>query len=182
MDLTGWQLVDSADHFKQLSGPISPKSYRVFNYTSGWLNNSGDAAAILDPSGKGVEKYSFGPSERGFAWAKDATSAWRLTITPTPGSVNKITGSTSATANTSTGKESTGFASTGIEPTLDFLTDTFQSDAPSNFSDSSSAGKVAGASESKGTASSVSTLLIAAGIAFLATAAAWPFLEKRKLV
>src|SRR3990167_5132650 len=71
VDLAGWQLVDSAAHFKQLSGSISPKSYRVFNYTSGWLNNSGDAAAILDPSGKGVEKYSFGPSERGFAWAKD---------------------------------------------------------------------------------------------------------------
>ncbi|MDP2720739.1 MAG: lamin tail domain-containing protein, partial [bacterium] len=142
LDLTNWKLTDAANHVKALSGEVGQKSYKVFNYPSGWLNNNGETLNLLDSAGKLVEKYSFGPSEKGFAWAKDTTGIWRLTITPTPGSANKITGTNSTTAaNASSGKESAGFASTGIEPTLDFLADTFQSDSPSDFSNSNSEGK-----------------------------------------
>jgi hypothetical protein len=181
--LSNWQLIDAANHKKGLSGSVAGKSYKVFYFSSGWLNNSGDSLKLVNPNGKQVEKYQFGESEKGVSFAKDASGAWKVTTTPTPGSVNKISGSNnnigSENVNSTSNSNST-LNSTGLDSTLGYLTDTFQFEEgiggiPSND------GKIAGVSEKRNQKNSFATLLIAAGVAFIGTAAVWPFLEKRKL-
>jgi hypothetical protein len=183
--LTSWQLVDAANHKKGLSGSVAGKSYKVFYYSSGWLNNSGDELKLLNPTGKQVEKYSFGDSEKGASFAKDASGKWRATTTPTPGKTNKITGGSSSQSLGSTssdGGSASALGSTGLDPTLDYLSDAFTFDGSSGETIPSDDGKIAGVSERKDQKNSFATLLIAAGVAFIGTAIAWPFLEKRKIL
>ncbi|OGY25164.1 MAG: hypothetical protein A2Z11_00055 [Candidatus Woykebacteria bacterium RBG_16_43_9] len=185
VDLTGWKLVDAANHSKTLSGSVAAKSYKVFEYSSGWLNNGGDILSLVNPSGKLAEKYSFGSSERGEAFAKDATGKWRTTTTPTPGKPNKITGAGGfvGSSNSETAQNTTGtLSSTGLDPTADYLGDTFQFSDPNEQPISPTKSKVAGVNERKGGSSSLPTLLISVGIAFIGTAVAWPYLERRKIV
>lgn len=185
VDLTGWKFVDAANHRKTLSGIIATKSYKVFNYSSGWLNNTGDSVALFDPTGKQIEKVSFGSLDKKVSFAKDGSGAWRLTTIPTPGSANKISGgSIDIASNTPNEAESgSALASTGVEPILDYLTDTFTFGGGGEaVSDTDDTGKVAGLNSKGDTKNSLSILLIAAGIAFLGTAFAWPFLEKNKIV
>jgi hypothetical protein len=163
--LSNWQLIDAANHKKGLSGSVAGKSYKVFYFSSGWLNNSGDSLKLVNPNGKQVEKYQFGESEKGVSFAKDASGAWKVTTTPTPGSVNKISGSNnnigSENVNSTSNSNST-LNSTGLDSTLGYLTDTFQFEEgiggiPSND------GKIAGVSEKRNQKNSFATLLIAAG-------------------
>ncbi|OGY26281.1 MAG: hypothetical protein A2Z24_02070 [Candidatus Woykebacteria bacterium RBG_16_44_10] len=185
VNLEGWFFSDSANHKKSLSGSLSPKSYKFFSFSSGWLNNSGDTLNLLDSAGKLVEKYSFGSMDKGLSLAKDATNKWRFTSTPTPGKPNIITGETTSSSPGGLGTdqdEADTFSSTGLDPTFDYLGETFTFSNPDEASISTTKGKVAGVSEQKDTKGSLTTLLIAAGFAFLGTAVVWPFLEKKKLL
>jgi hypothetical protein len=183
--LTGWQLVDAANHKKELSGSVAGKSYKVFYYSSSWLNNSGDELKLLNPTGKQVEKYSFGDSEKGTSFAKDSTGKWKITTTPTPGKTNKITGEGSSQSLGSASSDSdptSTLSPTGLDSTFNYLSDTFAFDNGGGETIPSDNGKIAGVSEKKNQKNSLAVLLIAAGVAFVGTAIAWPFLEKRKIL
>jgi len=181
VDLTRWSFIDEANHKKELGGAISAKSYQVFYFSSGWLNNSGDSVNLEDPNGKKVESYQYDEIEKGFSIAKNSSGAWKLTSTPTPGKTNKITGDSDGVLANNEGIEETNTAileATGLTSTVDFIADSFQTDFP----DSPATGEVAGVSERKNSSNALTTLLISAGISFLGTALIWPFLEKKGLV
>ncbi|OGY27044.1 MAG: hypothetical protein A2Z42_04090 [Candidatus Woykebacteria bacterium RBG_19FT_COMBO_43_10] len=183
VNLAGWLFSDSANHKKSLSGPVSPKSYKFFTFSSGWLNNSGDTLNLTNSAGKLVEKYSFGSIDKGLSLAKDAGNKWRATTSPTPGKPNTITGPISNAMQENsipTQTDEDTLTSTGLNPAFDYLGETFTLSGPNDQSIQTSKEKVAGVSEQKDTKDSLTTLLIAAGFAFLGTAVVWPFLEKKK--
>ena len=181
IDLNGWNFIDSANHKKEMSGAISAKSYQVFYFSSGWLNNQGDSVKLIDPNGKHIENYTYSKIEKDFALAKNLAGAWKITSTPTPGKTNKITAdlNSSSTGNGEVEENSPEILeSTGLQATVDFISDSFQTDFPT----ATPAGKVAGISEGGKSSNTLTTLLISAGIAFFGTAIAWPFLERKGLV
>lgn len=69
---------------------ISPGQYKVFQI-SNKLNNSGDTLRLLKPDGSEFEKVDFGSSTKDTSFARDSGGKWGETLTPTPGSANKIT-------------------------------------------------------------------------------------------
>lgn len=181
VELSDWKLIDAANHSKKLSGSVAGNSYKVFYFSSGWLNNSGDSVKLVDPNGKQVENYQYGKIEKKFSLAKNSSGDWKLTSTPTPGKTNKITGDSNSILTSGGGFEENDteiLESTGLKSTVDFIANSFQTDFPT----SAPAGEVAGVSERKNSSNSLTTLLISAGIAFLGTAIVWPFLEKKGLV
>ncbi len=180
VDLAKWVFLDSANHKKELAGSITAKSYKTFYFSSGWLNNGGDSVKLVDPSGKNLEGHKFDEMDKEFSIAKNSSGSWKVTMTPTPGAKNIITISpaTILTSDTGTENESDILESTGLEPSLDFITDSFQSDFPV----STTEGKVAGVNQGKTNSNAFSTLLISAGISFLGTSLVWPILEKKKWV
>ena len=182
-DLTNWKLTDAANHAKALSGEVGGKSYKVFRYPSGWLNNSGDTLNLTNPTGKLIEKYSFGSIDKGLSIAKDAGNKWRVTTSPTPGKPNTITGQISNAMqenSISTQPDGDTLTASGLDPAVDYLGETFTLSDSTDQPIPRGKGKVAGVSEQKDTKDSLTTLLIAAGFAFLGTAVVWPFLEKKK--
>ncbi|HEX7456731.1 MAG TPA: lamin tail domain-containing protein [Candidatus Nanoarchaeia archaeon] len=183
--LAGWQLVDAANHKKELAESVAGGSYKVFYYSSGWLNNSGDELKLVNPTGKQVEKYNFGASEKDTSFAKDSTGKWKITTTPTPGKPNKITGEGSTQTLVDTSSDNDGastIGSTGLDSTLDYLSGTFAFDEAGDEAITGDNGKVAGVNERTDQKNSLSTLLIAAGVAFIGTAIVWPFLERKKIL
>ncbi|MEX0621797.1 MAG: lamin tail domain-containing protein [Candidatus Woykebacteria bacterium] len=184
VNLSNWSLVDAADHKKTLSGAVSAKSYKVFRYSSGWLNNGGDGVTLINAASNKIEKYTFGAADKGVSFAKDSNGKWHVTITPTPGKANKI--STTNSGNLSSSANQTEMSvdlstTTGLDQSVDFLSGGFQIDAPSAFS-SQEEGAVAGINKESDKSSSIATLLIASGIALVGTAIAWPFLERMKII
>ena len=182
-DLTNWKLTDAANHAKALSGEVGGKSYKVFRYPSGWLNNSGDTLNLTNPTGKLIEKYSFGSIDKGLSIAKDAGNKWRVTTSPTPGKPNTITGQISNAMqenSISTQPDGDTLTASGLDPAVDYLGETFTLSDSTDQPIPRGKGKVAGVSEQKDTKDSLTTLLIAAGFAFLGTAVVWPFLENKK--
>lgn len=185
-DLNGWYMVDAVNHKKSLSGTVGAKKYIVFYFSSGWLNNDGDTVSLFNPSGKLLEEYTFGEGSSDRSFSKEASGKWKPTTTPTPGTVNKITGPMSlgtavSPSSTNSSPEPSVVSATGLEQTVDYLSDSLQFENPINPSSNKDSGKVAGISKGS-TKSSISTLLISTGLAFIATAVAWPFLEKYKII
>lgn len=112
VDLTNWKFADAAGNKKSLSGAISANSWAYFEYSSGWLNNSGDTVGLLDATGNSVENYSYSEIGKGLAWAKDS-GGWLQTSTPTKGAANQIT----QPERTSTGSSSKSTTSTTTKST-----------------------------------------------------------------
>jgi len=183
--LDSWYFVDSANHKKPLIGSVGAKKYKAFYFTSGWLNNTGDTVSLFNPSRKLVEKYSYPKGSNNSSFARNNAGKWLSTITPTPNGENKITGSSSnalsATKNSATDNSPDIVSTTGLDTTVDYLSGSFQFEQPTTSEPSKDLGEVAGISKGSNR-SSISTILISAGLAFIATAIAWPFLEKYKIV
>jgi len=181
VDISGWQLVDGANHSKNLEGVIAGFSYKVFTYSSGWLNNSGDKITLVSPAGQQTENYEFGSAEPSFSFAKDAQGAWTLTSTPTPGTANIISSKNVASAKNSknTSSKNNLLASTGLKEPANYINDTLKKGGGANISPANTKGKVAGITEKKDEKNALSTLLIAVGVSLVGTAIVWPFIERK---
>jgi hypothetical protein len=116
VDLSSWKFQDGAGTKKNLGGSIGAYSWVFFEYSSGWLNNGGDTLHLLDPNSGIIETVTFGETAKGIAWAKDASSVWQQTSTPTPGSANQITRPQGETADTTKSSKKTS-STTGKETT-----------------------------------------------------------------
>lgn len=103
-NLSNWKFQDGSGSKKNLSGVIGSNSWAFFEYTSGWLNNSGDTLSLLNPNGETVESYTYGETAKGVAWAKDNSGNWQQTTTPTQGAENKITAPPQSSGGTETSK------------------------------------------------------------------------------
>lgn len=187
IDISLWKIDDiegaSSPYTIPKGTKISAQSYKIFTFSSK-LNNSGDSIRLLNPDGKIIETYSFKKTAKGVAFAKDSGGKWKATTTPTPGKPNKITGdiALASSQNLGTAQSSSNFGSTGLGPTIDYLSDTFQIEIPESTQEVPTQGQVAGVRERGNQPKSLVTLLIATGVAFLGSALAWPFLEKRKII
>ncbi len=184
VDISGWQLVDGANHSKNLEGFVAGYSYKVFTYSSGWLNNSGDKITLVSPAGQQIEGHEFSSAEPGFSFAKDAQGVWVLTSTPTPEAANIISlkNTTSTKNSKTTSSKNNLLASTGLKEPANYISDTLKKGGDANISPANTKGKVAGITEKKGEKNALSTLLIAIGVSLVGTAIVWPFIEKKEYI
>ncbi len=63
VDLSGWYLVDTANHQKTLTGTIPGNGYFVYDVSSGWLNNDTDTIYLYNsatPSANLMDSISYG--------------------------------------------------------------------------------------------------------------------------
>ncbi len=96
-DISGWTLEDTLGKTAQFVFPentsISPKKYLVFYrpQTKITLNNSGDGAVLKNSSGKIIsETGESGAAMEDWSWSRNEDSEWDWSLTPTPGTENKI--------------------------------------------------------------------------------------------
>src|SRR3990167_4942186 len=48
VDITGWKIIDLANHSEILTGSIGSGGYFVFERPEGWLNNGGDTFTLFN--------------------------------------------------------------------------------------------------------------------------------------
>jgi len=181
IDIGGWKIDDIEGASSPFSIPtgtkIGPNAYLVF-YFSSRLNNDGDTIRLLNSLGAANEIYTYQTATKGVSFAKDAQGAWQQTSNPTPGTANKITG---VTTTTSTAKKTSSKKASSISKAstsnANSNSDVISSTPPQN--ETSEEGQVAGASSTNTKPNALSIILIAAGLAFLGSGFAWPFLKKR---
>lgn len=90
VDLSSWQLIDQSGNKKTLSQSINPNSLAVIDWSSSFLNNSGDTLALHSPEGVEQLKISLPECSTGLSLIYH-DSSWRLTTSPTPGDENIFT-------------------------------------------------------------------------------------------
>ena len=71
---------------------LAPKSYYAFTAadTHLVLSNSGSNVQLLDPTGKVISQVQYGVAKAGESWTRADTGEWGWSLTPTPGSSNRI--------------------------------------------------------------------------------------------
>ncbi|MBP6942794.1 MAG: lamin tail domain-containing protein [Candidatus Buchananbacteria bacterium] len=133
IDLTNWTLLDGSNAVTKLTGTIGDKKFLVIESPKGALNNSGDKLVIKDGVGTMIDTVTFGSWDDGDKTdnapaAADPNSVARtsngddtnddsvdfvITTTPTKGTVNVVTNSSTiaiggvATASTTNGVATT---------------------------------------------------------------------------
>ena len=65
IDLSGWWIEDGSETKTVLSGSISAKSFAIVESPKGNLNNSGDVVVLFDPSGKEIDRVTYGTWDDG---------------------------------------------------------------------------------------------------------------------
>lgn len=100
-DISGWQLDDgdggSAPYTFPTGTTLSAASYAAFmrSVTKLALNNSGDSARLLDPTGKVVSSFTYTETvPENVSYNRSAADHYVLSTTLTPGSANIITAPT----------------------------------------------------------------------------------------
>ncbi len=98
INLTGWKLVDEANHIENLSGVIPGNGFFVFERLQGWLNNSGgDAINLKDASDDLINSVIYGHSgdavgtpdaDKSTGRIPGASDVWQMNLTWTIGSGN----------------------------------------------------------------------------------------------
>ncbi len=96
-NIGGWMLEDKLGKTAQFVFPentsISSKEYLVFYrpQTKITLNNSGDGAVLKNSSGKIIsETDKSDAAMEDWSWSRDENNEWDWSLTPTPGTENKI--------------------------------------------------------------------------------------------
>lgn len=95
--LAGWTVRDASGKAAALPEQLLGwDQYVVVRNPIGKLNNDGDTAELVDPNGVVIDAMTYGAgdisaAENPNALARDADGEWRVTTTPTPGSMNLIT-------------------------------------------------------------------------------------------
>lgn len=92
IDLSNWYILDSDEHKKVLDSYLIPhNSYLVVEWSSGFLNNSGDSISLFTPNDTEVFSASFGECvAKGDSFIEQAGS-WQETSTVTKGGANQYT-------------------------------------------------------------------------------------------
>lgn len=60
IDLGDWTIEDGSEQTTELSGTIGAHSYLLVNSPRGGLNNMGDTVGVFDPSGKEIDRMTYG--------------------------------------------------------------------------------------------------------------------------
>ncbi|KKR80966.1 MAG: hypothetical protein UU73_C0001G0224 [Candidatus Daviesbacteria bacterium GW2011_GWA1_41_61] len=92
VDLTGWIIKDgnSTSDDLTLDGEISPLSFRVFDHSKGWLNDSGDGDTVTLLNGTTtINSYTYQKASAGKTFGRQPDGgSWAENLTPTKGSTN----------------------------------------------------------------------------------------------
>ena len=124
IDLSGWKLDDDEGGSRPYKIPegtiINPGQFLIFkkDQTKLALNNTYDAARLLDPDGEIFFETSYDEVPEGASWARDEGGNWKWTTRLTPGAKNIFQFQEKLTAkksSSSTSKKSTTFVETTLE-------------------------------------------------------------------
>jgi DNA/RNA endonuclease YhcR with UshA esterase domain len=124
-DLSGWKLDDDEGGSRPYKIPdgtiINPGEYLVFKkeQTKLALNNTYDAARLLDPDGEIFFETSYDEAPEGASWARDTAGNFKWTTHLTPGAENifqfKEKTAAKKTSSTSSRTRATKFIETTLE-------------------------------------------------------------------
>jgi len=185
VDLTGWQIDDIPEGSKPFKIPdstkISSKGYKVF-YFSSKLNNSGDTLRLINPTGKLIEKYSYGKVGKDTIFAKDSGGKWKITTTATPGKKNIITGFPGSELASNDENSSTSVTSES-QYGVSSLPEILGVEDPSSFSDANDTRPIKtqfAQSTNKNSQSSIPTILVGVGVIFIGVAFGIPALKQQR--
>ena len=118
VDLTGWQLDDADGGSRPFTVPagtvIKPGQYLSFPaaQTKLALNNSTDAVRLLAPDGTVVDYVEYEDVKEGESMVLDEQFNWQKSATPTPGEINVLNLSPTATTTATTTRPAVLGAST----------------------------------------------------------------------
>lgn len=105
VSLAGWQLDDIDGGSKPYAfkdETIGPESFLLMSntVTNITLNNTTDAARLIDPNGTATSQYVYPKIETGKSWARMKNGEWEIAINTTPGEENEETATTDADSTT----------------------------------------------------------------------------------
>jgi len=94
INLSGWKLVDAANHEQSLTelGTLNPGYFSVYEYSGdNWLNNSGTETLYLKDSSANIideHIYNGSSSDRSIGRENNGSNTWKNCTTPTKGTSN----------------------------------------------------------------------------------------------
>lgn len=92
IEITNWKITDTTGNYRTFSGVISKKSFGVFSWSSGLLNNSGDGFSLASSTGQVTAQLEYEDCHTGMSFVytlQNNTGNWILTV-PTPSMENVI--------------------------------------------------------------------------------------------